>query len=321
MSSTLKCINPVTGKNKCPIKPGDKRVYCDCSTGRCYSANNQGKPWGQTKREEQKKNDGEVVIYNQEHLVFGYPRDVERHIQMFEKAAARQDTTPLYNPTALQTMSLERLRDLARKHGIEPGTSMNKVLISKILKAQASSQREQDFEEITGAAATAHKMSQIVGGDTGATQAPQEADDFLSATERESKRTYDKVIDDIDKIVNEIPDIEQSMVSAEYKRKVHEILDIDIVKSDGSNTHITRIADNVDDDNNTDEDVEDAAFERDMRKAENEMSRLNIDEFDPYDMLINRVYKISNLRLVEYVPIALEAAKLDIENAFKQLTV
>lgn len=125
---TLKCLDKVTGQNKCPDKKNPTKIYCHTQTGKCYTATKAGKPHGLKKY----LKEDETIIYNQEYKLFGKPQEVDQHIMVFSQSPEEKFTLP-----NLSLKTLDQLKKLALE--IDPNWDTHtykskNVLLSEIMR-------------------------------------------------------------------------------------------------------------------------------------------------------------------------------------------
>jgi hypothetical protein len=142
---SLKCIDKLTGKNKCPDKSPNK-IYCDTRTGKCYTSTKTGMPHGFKKQQELARKVGENLIYDEKYKLFGYSSEIDKHKKIIEKSHEKE-----LSPTVLQSLPLYRLKELAKE--IDPEWNITsyanqKVLVSAIVRKIGEKKREEQLAEI-----------------------------------------------------------------------------------------------------------------------------------------------------------------------------
>jgi hypothetical protein len=147
MSSTLKCLDKLTGQNKCPDKKTPTKVYCDTRTGKCYTSTKLGKPHGFKSQQESAEKEGETLAYDEKYKLFGFPNDIKKHIKIFSKSEGEED----FDALTMQCLPMEQLKKIAKDldpdWNVKSHTS-SKALTSAIYRKQKEQQRTLQIQEV-----------------------------------------------------------------------------------------------------------------------------------------------------------------------------
>jgi hypothetical protein len=144
MTSTLKCFDKQTGKNKCPDQKNPKKVYCDTRSGKCYTATKYDIPHGFAKQQEADKDKGATLIFDKKYKLFGYDHDVQKHIKAFEQPKKEITTS------VIATLTVPQLKELAKE--VDPNWNVPEhtgkgTLISAIKRKQVEKIAQKAIEE------------------------------------------------------------------------------------------------------------------------------------------------------------------------------
>jgi hypothetical protein len=144
MTSSLKCLDKITGRNKCPDIKNPKKIYCDTRTGKCYSTTKSGVPHGFKKRQEEAMKEGETLTYDEKYRLFGYGSDIEKHKKIIDKSKVEITTEKL------QDFTVQKLKEIGKE--IDPEWKITqttrKTLIPAIIKRRGQKEREAELEDI-----------------------------------------------------------------------------------------------------------------------------------------------------------------------------
>lgn len=122
ISEGFKCINKF-GCLKCPPDNDKKKVFCDTSTGLCYSETKKGIPHGfKYKVEEAEKCNRELSI-NSKYKLFGFEEDIDNHVKFLEK---KEEELKIENINDIQ------LIDAAKSLNIDTKNTSKKELLDTV---------------------------------------------------------------------------------------------------------------------------------------------------------------------------------------------
>lgn len=144
--TSLKCLDKLTGKNKCPDNKNPNKVYCDTRTGKCYTSTKSGLPHGFRQQQDAAMKMHENLTYDEKYKLFGFATDIEKHKKIFEKPKEKE-----LNVETLKSFSLARLKEIARE--IDPDWNVvsyttQKTLISAIIRKRSEKERRINIEEV-----------------------------------------------------------------------------------------------------------------------------------------------------------------------------